>query len=131
MSPLSEQRALELLAKWSQDTSWSGYLWEHVEGIEWSGDRQADDLFPESNYEVVFDPHAPVTARILAARHFGRDDAPLGYLLTRQELLDMSRQSWVKDSDFYIIGSSEELCALRTHEDPDSDLGFWIRKTDA
>jgi hypothetical protein len=129
MQSLSEDRALELLRHCFGDVS-RDYFWESIEHIEWSSDRSVDQFLPEESYDVVFDPNCGTTfSRLAAARYFGRDDMPLGYHLTRTELLDMSRQSWIANADFYMIGSSGSLCALRTHEDPDLEYGFWIPKT--
>lgn len=128
MSALTEDRALELLTGCFGNVS-HGYFWESIEDIEWSGSRPVAQFLPDESYDVVFDPNGGATSsRFAAARYFRRDDAPLGYHLTRAELLDMSRQSWIADADFYVIGCGGSLCALRTHEDPDSEYGFWVPK---
>jgi len=131
MPPLTEHRAMELLSQCFADSSRS-YFWESLQDIEWSGDRPVAEYFPDDSYDIVFDPNGgTLSSRLAAARHFGRDDTPLGYRLTRAELLDMSRQPWVADADFYVIGSDGLLRALRTHEDPDLQYGFWIPTKDA
>jgi hypothetical protein len=131
MPPLTEHRALELLSRCFADCS-RAYFWESVQDIEWSGDRPVAEFFSEDSYDIVFDPNGgTMSSRIAAARYFGRDDTPLGYHLTRVELLDMSRQHWIADADFYVIGGDGSLRALRTHEDPDSQDGFWIPSENA
>jgi hypothetical protein len=126
MLPLPDDRALKLLADCFGDSS-RPYFWETVQEVEWSGARPVVDFLVADGFDVIFDPNgATMPSRIEAARHFGRDDAPLGYQLSRAELIDMSHQ--VSDADFYVFTRDGSLCALRTHED--SDYGFWISTPD-
>jgi len=127
MLPLPDDRALKLLTDCFGDSS-RPYFWETVKDIEWNGDRPVADFLVADSYDVVFDPNGgTMPSRIEAARHFGRDDAPLGYQLSRAELVDMSHQ--VIDADFYIFTRDGSLYALRTHED--SGYGFRISKPNA
>jgi hypothetical protein len=131
MPPLTEDRAMELLSRCFADSS-CAYFWESIQDIGWSGDQPVAEFLNEDSYDIVFDPNSgTMSSRLAAARYFGRDDSPLGYHLTQAELLSMSRQPWVADADFYVMGSDGSLRALRTHEDPDSQYGFWIPTKDA
>lgn len=124
MLPLPDDLALKFLRECFGNSSRS-YFWETVQGIEWSGDRPITDFLVADSYDIIFDPNASVMpSRIEAARYFGRDDAPLGYQLSTPELIEMWRQPWVGEADFYIFKQDVSLCALRTHED--SVCGFWI-----
>jgi hypothetical protein len=126
MVSLSDEASLDILRKryglWSR-----AYLWEAITEIEWINDRPPSDIFHHESYNVIFDPNAwNLSARQLAAQRFGCDGAPLGYQLTRDELIDLLRQSWIVDSDFYVLDQAGSLSALRTHEDPSSEFGLWV-----
>jgi len=130
MLPLTEDRAMELLQRCFGDLS-HAYCWEAIENIEWSGESSGTEVLVDDVYNVVFDPNGwTMASRIAAARYFGREDSPLGYRLTRVEILDMVRQPWIANADFYVIDCDGSLRAMRTHEDPDSQYGFWIPTKD-
>ena len=134
MTPLADEDALELLGRCADPQRTHGYRWEAIaiEHLEWSGERPAINLLRLASYRIVFDLNPQLMpTRVRAGLHFGCDEAPLGYQLTREELLAFHRQPWACYTDFYVFGPDGALCALRTHEDPEPDYGFWLPRRPA
>ncbi|MCE9527272.1 MAG: hypothetical protein K8R36_14595 [Planctomycetales bacterium] len=126
MVPLSDDEAINLLYRrygaWTRQ-----YLWETLSNIEWNNDRPPTAFLHEDSYYLIFDPNPwNLRSRRSAGLHFSSDGAPMGYQVTREELLGFSYLKWTFDADFYVLELNGELCATRTHEDPASECGFWI-----
>ena len=134
MSPLSDECALDSLRESLERLCGNvlpecNYYWEAiaVEYLVWSDDVVIADKFCDAEYDLIFDPN-PWTkpGRSAAALYVGRSDTPLGYRVTRKELTDMLRQTWMTGEDFYVIALTGRFCGLRTHEDPGSQRGVWL-----
>ncbi|MBA4015733.1 MAG: hypothetical protein C0483_00950 [Pirellula sp.] len=110
---------------------WSAvqYLWEAVGfGICWD-ETASDQLVGKRDCHLVLDPNPQnMPARLAVARSAKRDDVPLGYGCTLEEVRELLSQSWVSNADFYVLDAAGIFLGLRSHEDVLSATGMWVPK---
>jgi hypothetical protein len=132
MSPLSDEYALivlrdSLACHCRRSLDDCQYYWEAVESIVWRDSAILVSVLCAAEYDLIFDPNPwTMSVRLVAARHAGASDVPLGYRLTREELLYLLQQTWMIGQDFFVLDAERQFCGMRTHEDPGSQRGAWI-----